>query len=104
MVLLAFVAVLAPSALLQAAPDEAMKPPADNMGGYSKETSSGWDGDKIAFNGQTAMGGKQMGTRDTFTKVGKSMKHDWEGQMEGSTWSPMGSETCNRVAAPAKKK
>ena len=75
----------------------------DNMGGYAKETSSGWEGDKIVFSGQTAMGGKQMGTRDTFTKAGAgSMKHDWEGQMEGATWSPMGSETCKRVAAPAK--
>ena len=37
----------------------------DNMGGYSKETSSGWEGDKIVFSGQTAMGGKQMGTRDS---------------------------------------
>jgi hypothetical protein len=75
----------------------------DNMGGYSKETSSGWDGDKIVFSGQSAMGGKQMGTRDTFMKVGKSMKHDWEGEMDGK-WTPMGSETCNRVAAAAKKK
>lgn len=74
----------------------------DNMGGYSKESSSGWEGDKIVFSGTSAMGGKQMGTRDTFVKVGKSMKHDWEGQMDGTTWASMGSETCNRVAAPAK--
>lgn len=77
----------------------------DNMGGYAKETSSGWDGDKMVFTGSSAMGGKQMPTRDTFVKSGKtSMKHDWEGQMDGSTWAAMGSETCNRaVAAPAKK-
>jgi hypothetical protein len=75
----------------------------DNMGGYAKETSSGWEGDKIVFGGTSAMGGKQMGTRDSFVKVGKtSMKHDWEGQMEGATWAPMGSETCKRATAPAK--
>jgi hypothetical protein len=76
----------------------------DNMGGYAQETSSGWEGDKIAFSGNSAMGGKQVPTRDTFTKAadGASMKHDWEAQMDGK-WSPMGSETCKRAAAPAKK-
>jgi len=76
----------------------------DNMGAYSHETSTGWDGDKIVFSGQTAMGGKQMQSRDTFTKNGAaSMKHDWEGQMDGATWTPMGSETCKRAAGAAKK-
>jgi uncharacterized protein DUF1579 len=75
----------------------------DNTGGYSKETSSGWDGDKIVFTGTSAMGGKQVPTRDTFVKSGKtSMKHDWEGQMDGSSWTAMGSETCKRAVAPAK--
>jgi hypothetical protein len=76
----------------------------DNMGGYSQETSSGWEGDKIVFTGNSAMGGKQVPTRDTFTKSGDgSLKHDWEGQMDG-TWTSMGSETCKKAAAPAKKK
>ena len=75
----------------------------DNTGGYSKETSSGWDGDKIVFSGTSSMAGKQVATRDSFTKMGKSMKHDWEGQMDGATWTPMGSETCTRAAAAAKK-
>jgi hypothetical protein len=75
----------------------------DNMGGYSKETSSGWEGDKIAFGGSMAMGGKEMQVRDNFTKTGPaSMKHDYEGQMDGK-WTPMGSETCKRAAAAAKK-
>ena len=76
----------------------------DNMGAYSKATSKGWEGETIVFIGTTAMGGKQMQSRDTFTKSGKNLKHDWEGQMDGSTWTPMGSETCTRSAAPAKKK
>lgn len=76
----------------------------DNMGAYTKSTSKGWDADKIVFSGVTAMCGKQMQTRDTFMKSGKTtLKHDWEEQMEGATWTPMGSETCTRAAAPAKK-
>jgi uncharacterized protein DUF1579 len=76
----------------------------DNMGGYAHETSSGWEGDKIVFSGSSAMGGKQVQTRDTFVKSGTaSMKHDWEGQIDGK-WTPMGSETCKRAAVAAKKK
>jgi hypothetical protein len=75
----------------------------DNMGANALETSSGWEGDKIVWSGNTTMAGKEMGTRDTFTKSGEgAMKHDWEGQMNGN-WSSMGSETCKRAAAAAKK-
>ena len=75
----------------------------DNMGSYSQQTSKGWDGDKMVFAGTTLMGGKRWATRDTFTRMGKTLKHDWEGQMDGSTWTPMGSESCRQGAAPAKK-
>ena len=74
----------------------------DNMGAYSQSTASGWQGDKIVFNGQMSMGGKQMKTRDTFVKAADgSLRHDWEGEIDGK-WTPMGTETCKK-AGPAKK-
>ena len=75
----------------------------DSMGGHSQETSTGWEGDKIVFSGESAMGAQKMMVRDTFTKAADgSMKHDWEGQFDGK-WTPMGNETCKKGAAPAKK-
>lgn len=76
----------------------------DNMGAYAHETSSGWEGDKIVFTGDMAMGGKKMTVRDTFTKAadGSSLTHGWEGQIDGK-WTALGSETCKKQAAPAKK-
>jgi hypothetical protein len=67
----------------------------DNMGAYSHETASGWEGDKIVFSGDMAMGGKKMAVRDTFTKGTDSLTHAWEGQIEGK-WTPLGSETCKK--------
>jgi len=72
----------------------------DSMGAYGQETSMGWEGDKMVFSGPMAMGGQEMTVRDTFTKMGQSMKHVWEGQFDGN-WVVMGTETCQR--APAKK-
>ena len=71
----------------------------DSMGVYGRETSTGWEGDKMVWSGTMTMGGKDMGVRDTFTKTGPSMKHVWEGQMDGK-WTVMGSETCTRGAKP----
>ena len=74
----------------------------DNMGAYSHETASGWEGDKIVFSGDMAMGGKKMTVRDTFTKgADGSLTHAWEGQIEGK-WTPLGSETCKKQPPPAK--
>jgi Protein of unknown function (DUF1579) len=74
----------------------------DNMGAYSHETASGWEGDKIAFSGDMAMGGKKMTVRDTFTKgADGSLTHAWEGQIDGK-WTPLGSETCKKQAPPVK--
>jgi hypothetical protein len=75
----------------------------DNMGAYAHETASGWEGDKIAFTGDMAMGGKKMSVRDTFTKSadGSSLTHAWEGQIDGK-WTALGSETCKKQPAPAK--
>lgn len=70
----------------------------DNMGAYSHETSTGWQGDKIVFSGDMSMGGKKMTVRDTFTKgADGSLTHAWEGQIDGK-WTPLGSETCKKAA------
>jgi len=74
----------------------------DNMGAYPHETASGWEGNKIVFTGDMAMGGKKMTVRDTFTKgADGSLTHAWEGQIEGK-WTPLGSETCKKQPPAAK--
>ena len=69
----------------------------DNMGASSRSTSTGWQGDKIAFEGDANMPGqKPMKNRDTFTKSGpNTMKRSWEMQMDGK-WTPLGEETCTK--------
>ena len=68
----------------------------DNMGARSEETSSGWVSDKMVFTGESHMGGQKISVRDTFVKnADGSLKHDWEGQVEGK-WTPFGSETCRK--------
>jgi len=76
----------------------------DNMGGWSQETSPGWEGDKIVFTGEGVMNGQKMGARDTFTRnADGSLKHVPELQ-SGGNWMPAGEETCKKAApAPAKK-
>jgi hypothetical protein len=70
----------------------------DNMGAWSEASSPGWDGDKLVFTGEGTMGGQKMQMRDTFVKAADgSLKHEWEGQLEGK-WTPMGSETCRKAA------
>jgi hypothetical protein len=71
----------------------------DNMGAFSHSTSPGWEGDKLVFTGEGSMSGTKMMVRDTFVKgADGSLRHDWEGQVEGK-WTPMGSETCTRGGA-----
>lgn len=69
---------------------------ADNMGGWSQTTSSGWKGDVFIYEGDSHMGGQTMKSRDTFTKSGAaSMKHMWEAQVAGK-WMTVGEETCTK--------
>jgi len=77
----------------------------DNMGGYSQETATGWDGDKMVYTGEGSMMGQKMQARDTFTKSadGSTFKHASEAQMNGQ-WTPMGEETCRKAAGAAAKK
>lgn len=68
----------------------------DNMGAWSRATSSGWNGDAIVYEGQGQMGTMAMKGRDTFTKnADGSFKHFFEVDM-GGKWVPMGEETCRK--------
>ena len=70
----------------------------DNMGAWAHSTSTGWTGDTMVFVGESAMGGKKIASRDTFTKAGDgTLKHAWEAQVDGK-WTPMGDETCRKGA------
>ena len=77
----------------------------DNMGGYSQQSSPGWEGDKMVYTGEGSMMGEKMQARDTFTRSadGASFKHASEAQTNGQ-WTSMGEETCHRAAAPASPK
>ena len=69
----------------------------DNMGAWATSTSSGWQGDKMAFEGEQHMGGQTMKGRDTFVRSGTdTMKHIFEAQMDGK-WMTMGEETCKKT-------
>ena len=41
----------------------------DNFGGSCTQTTQGWKGNVLVFEGTGLMGGQKMGARDTFTKV-----------------------------------
>lgn len=78
----------------------------DNMGGWSQETATGWEGDKMVFTGEGVMNGQKTPARDTFTKKGETeLVHLGEMQMNGQ-WVSFGDENCKKAAgaAPAKKK
>jgi hypothetical protein len=68
----------------------------DNMGGWSQTRSPGWQGDTIAFTGDTQMGAQKMRSRETFVKKADgTMNHI--GEMEaGGKWTKMMDETCRK--------
>jgi hypothetical protein len=67
----------------------------DTFGGAAKQTSAGWDGDKMIWTGESAMGGQQVGVRDTFVKKGEAITHMGEMQMNGQ-WTKTDEESCSR--------
>jgi len=70
----------------------------DNYGGWSTETSPGWEGDKIAYSGEATMGGEKSPVRDTFTKKSATeLVHSYEMTMGGQKIA--GDETCKKAAA-----
>jgi hypothetical protein len=74
------------------------------MGGSCSQTSPGWKGDVLAFEGTDLAMGQKTGARDSFTKVSASeMKHHGDVQTPDGTWVPTDEETCRRAEKTAKK-
>jgi hypothetical protein len=65
----------------------------DSFGGYCTQSSPGWNGDTLAFDGTANGTGKAETVRDTFVKKGANeLTHT--GEMGGSQ---VDTETCKRV-------
>jgi hypothetical protein len=76
----------------------------DNFGGWSQETSSGWDGNTIVFTGDGFGGGKKMGERDGFTTKSAGEFYHTMSFNTGSGWQSLGDETCHTAATAAQPK
>ena len=69
----------------------------DNMGGYAVQSSSGWDGDSLVFEGPAHMGPTAPNGRDTFTRSGKSkMTHSFAIPDNAGGWKKFDEETCRK--------
>jgi hypothetical protein len=69
----------------------------DNMGGWAAQTSSGWQGSKLAWMGTLEAGGKKLQWRDTFEKTPDGqMRHIAEAQLP-SGWTNMAVEVCRKA-------
>lgn len=76
----------------------------DSMGGDCTQTSPGWKGDALVFEGTGLMGGQKSGARDTFTKVSATeMTHKGEMQGADGKWQAGDEETCHKGGKAAKK-
>lgn len=70
----------------------------DNFGGYCNQTSTGWNGDTMIFEGTGNGDGKQFGARDTFVKKdANTMTHAGEMQGDDKKWNKTDEETCKRA-------
>jgi hypothetical protein len=68
----------------------------DNTGSYFIQSSPGWEGDKITFDGDLHGGGATMKVRDVLTKVSATkVQHMSEVEMNGK-WSKIDEETCTK--------
>ncbi len=76
----------------------------DNFGSSCTQTTPGWKGDALVFEGTSLMGGQKMGARDTFTKVSATeMRHKGEMQGADGKWMAGDEETCHRAGKAPKK-
>lgn len=72
----------------------------DNVSGIDTQTTAGWQGDKLVFEGSARRFGTQFLDRDTFVRHGDSqLVHTLEASVNDS-WIKLHEDTCNR--APAK--
>jgi hypothetical protein len=69
----------------------------DGFGGYCTQSSPGWNGDTLVFEGTANGSGQPMGVRDTFIKKGaKELVHAGEMQGDNKQWAQTDKETCKR--------
>jgi uncharacterized protein DUF1579 len=69
----------------------------DNFGGYCSESSTGWSGDVMKFEGTSNGTGKTVGVRETFTKKGTTqVTHLGEMQGDDKQWFKTDEETCHK--------
>lgn len=68
----------------------------DNMGAYYIQSTPGWDGNKLTFDGDMHAGGTTMKVRDLFTKMSATkVAHSAEVEMNGK-WTKLDEETCTK--------
>ena len=68
----------------------------DNGGGHFIQSSPGWVGDEITFEGDMHIAGTTMRFHDIFTKVSASkIMHRGEAVIDG-TWTKLDEETCTK--------
>ncbi len=70
----------------------------DSMGEFCNQTSKGWVGDVLTFEGPGSMGGQKMALRDIFTKKGAELVHAGEVQGPDGKWMQTDEETCTKAA------
>jgi len=69
----------------------------DNGSGVDAQTTAGWQGDKLVFEGSARRFGTQFLDRDTFVRHGDSqLVHTLEASVNDS-WIKLHEDTCNRV-------
>jgi hypothetical protein len=69
----------------------------DSMGGYGTQSTAGWDGSALVWQGNYHFMGMQMLARDTFVKKGdNALTHLGEVQVNGA-WTKQDEETCYRL-------
>ena len=75
----------------------------DDFGSACTQTTQGWKGGALVFEGTALMMGQKGGVRDTFTKSsGTEMTHKGEMQGADGKWTATDEETCHRAAKAAK--
>jgi uncharacterized protein DUF1579 len=68
----------------------------DNGGGHFNQSSTGWDGDAITFEGDMHIAGTTMRFHDVFQKAGAStIRHKGEAQIDGK-WTKLDEESCTK--------
>ena len=71
----------------------------DNSSGIDTQSTTGWQGDRLVFEGSARRFGTQFQDRDTFVRHGDGqLVHTLEANVNDS-WIKLHEDTCNRVAA-----